>query len=93
MPSNFTILLEEDLSVDPRKYGDIVAPALGVTKVEARIAVRHGRGIFLEEIPEEHARRIVDELAKDGIAARAFDVARMPRLPVPKKTTHVERGQ
>src|SRR6185503_15585383 len=58
----FTILLDEDVRVDPRKYGDVVAPALGLTKVEARMAVRRGRGVFLENVAEDHARRIVDEL-------------------------------
>ena len=48
--TRFTILLEEDILVDPRKYGDLVAPALGLTKVEARMAVRKGRGIFLENL-------------------------------------------
>src|SRR5204863_1413400 len=30
----FSILLEDDVVVDPRQYGDLVAPALGLTKIE-----------------------------------------------------------
>src|SRR4029079_12059182 len=55
--SPFTILLEDDVPVDPRKYGALVAPALGLTQVEARMAVRKGRGIFLENLAEDDARR------------------------------------
>jgi hypothetical protein len=88
----FTILLEDDLVVDPRKYGEVVAPALGVTKVEARMAVRKGRGIFLENLPEDHARRIVDELGKDGIKAHALPAAELPGLPAVRKVMQLEHG-
>jgi len=88
----FTILLEEDVLVDPRKYGDVVAPALGVTKVEARMAVRKGRGIFLENLPEDHAQRIADELGRDGIRARAVSAAELPALPAVRKVMKLEHG-
>ena len=89
----FTILLEEDVRVDPRKYGDVVAPALGLTKVEARMAVRKGRGIFLENLAEDHARRIADELGRDGIRTRLFAADEIPALPAPRKITQLERGE
>ena len=89
----FTILLAEDVRVDPRKYGDVVAPALGLTKVEARMAVRKGRGVFLENIAEDHARRIADELAKDAIEARVLAVDEIPPLPPPRKVTQLEYGE
>jgi hypothetical protein len=88
----FTILLEDDVLVDPRKYGDVVAPALGVTKVEARMAVRKGRGIFLENLAEEHARRIADELGKDGIRARVQASADLPALPPARKVLQLDHG-
>lgn len=90
--ARFTILLENDVAVDPRKYGDVVAPALGLTKVEARMAVRRGRGLFLENLAEADARRIVEELGRDGIAARAFPVADLPALPAVRKVTALEHG-
>jgi hypothetical protein len=89
----FTILLEEDVRVDPRKYGDFVAPALGLTKVEARMAVRKGRGVFLENIAEDQARRIADELAKDAIGARVLAADEIPALPPPRKITALEHGE
>ncbi len=89
----FSILLEEDVRVDPRKYGDVVAPALGLTKVEARMAVRKGRGIFLENLAEDHARRIADELAKDAIGARVVAGDEIPALPALRKITSLERGE
>jgi hypothetical protein len=88
----WTILLEEDVAVDPRKYGPLVAPALGLTVLEARLAVRRGRGIFLERLAEADARRIVEELARDGIRARAVPEERLPSLPPPRKAVALERG-
>jgi len=88
----FWILLEEDVRVDPRKYGDVVAPALGLTKIEARMAVRRGRGVFLENVAEDQARRIVDELAKDAIQARVLAADEIPALPAPRKITSLEHG-
>jgi len=92
-PSLFAILLEEDVPVDPRKYGAIVAPALGLTALEAKLAVRKGRGIFLERIAEDHARRIAAELEKDGIRARLVPAAEVPALPAPRKATSLEHGE
>ncbi len=88
----YAIILEEDVRVDPRKYGDIVAPILGLTRLEARIAVRRGRGIFLDGIPAEDARRIAEELARDGIRAHAVPREQLPSLPAPRKVNHLERG-
>ena len=87
------ILLEEDVPVDPRKYGDLVAPVLKLTKVEARMAVRRGRGLFLEDLPEEDARRIAAALEKDGIRARVVPRSRMPALPPPRRVNRLERGE
>jgi hypothetical protein len=91
--TRFTILLEDDVLVDPRKFGDVVAPALGVTKVEARMAVRKGRGIFLENLAEDHARRIAEELEKDGIKAHVRAAADLPALPAVRKVMALEHGE
>src|SRR6185436_17612833 len=90
--ARFTILLDADVLVDPRKYGDLVAPALGLTKVEARMAVRKGRGIFLENLAEAEAKRIVDELGKDGIQAHVLAAADLPPLPPVRKAAMLEHG-
>ena len=90
--ARFTILLDADAQVDPRKYGDLVAPALGLTKVEARMAVRKGRGIFLENLDEDPAKRLVDELGKDGITAHAIAAADLPALPAVRKAALLEHG-
>ena len=89
----FTILLEEDVPIDPRKYGPIVAPALGITALEAKIAVRKGRGIFIERVAEEHARRIAAELEKDGIRSRVVSGDEMPPLPAMRKAPSLEHGE
>ena len=91
--NRFTILLEDDLIVDPRKFGDVVAPALGVTKVEARMAVRKGRGIFLENLEEDHARRIAGELDRDGIKARVLPADEIPAFPPVRKVLQLEHGE
>ncbi len=91
--TRFTILLEDDVQVDPRKYGDLVAPALGVTKVEGRMAVRKGRGIFLENLPEEAARRLVEELGRDGIKAHARPREELPAFPAIRKVSQLEHGE
>src|SRR5689334_10865989 len=89
----FTILLEDDVLVDPRKYGDVVAPALGLTKVEARMAVRKGRGIFLENLDQSEANRIADELDKDGIKAHVRAAEDLPALPAVRKVMQLEHGE
>ena len=93
MGSRYTIILEEDVEVDPRVYGDLVAAALGLTRIEARIAVRKGRGIFLEHVEEDHARRIADRLGEDSIAARLVAEEEMPTLPPLRKATHLDHGE
>jgi hypothetical protein len=89
----YTLLLEADVAVDPRKYGDLVAPALGLTKVEARMAVRRGRGIFAENLPRAEAERIVSELEKDRIAVRMFARSEMPALPAFRKSMSLSHGE
>jgi hypothetical protein len=90
--SRFAILLEDDVPVDPRKYGALVAPALGLTQVEARMAVRKGRGIFLENLAEEDARRIAADLVKDGIPARVLSKEELPVLAPLRKVMQLEHG-
>lgn len=89
----FTILLENDVTVDPRKFGDLAAQALGLTRIEGRMAVRKGRGIFLEGLPEADARRIAEELAKDGIPAHVRESGLLPALPALRKVTDLEHGE
>jgi hypothetical protein len=86
----YTLILEEDVPVDPRKYGPLVQPALGVAQIEARMAVRKGRGIFLERLAESHALRIAAELEKDGIRARAVKAEDIPVLPPLARASQVE---
>lgn len=90
--NRFTILLEDDVAVDPRKYGALVAPALGVTQVEAKMAVRKGRGIFLENLAEADARGLVAELEKDGIRAKVVAAADLPALPSVRRGLMLDRG-
>ena len=88
----FSILLEDDVVVDPRKYGDLVAPALGLTKIEARMAVRKGRGIFLENLHQDDANRIAEELEKDGIKAHVRAASDLPVLPPVRKVLQLDHG-
>jgi hypothetical protein len=91
--NRFTILLQEDVPVDPRKYGALVAPALGLTQVEARMAVRKGRGIFLENLAEADARALAAELEKDSIGARVVSQETVPAFPKVRLITLLERGE
>jgi hypothetical protein len=88
---SFTILLRRDVFVDPRRFVDVVAPAIGATKLEAKMVIRKGRGIFLENLEEEPAKRIAAALAEAGL--ENFVVAReeIPTLPAPRKIVQVER--
>jgi hypothetical protein len=88
----FTILLEDDVAVDPRKFGARVAPALGLTQVEARMAVRKGRGIFLENLTEEHARALCSDLEKESIRARLVAKEDLPVFPAVRKIALLEHG-
>jgi hypothetical protein len=88
----FTILLEDDVPVDPRKYGALVAPALGVTQIEARMAVRRGRGIFLENLAEEHARPLAAQLELDSIRTRLVAQEDLPELPKIRTVAQLTHG-
>ncbi len=86
----FTIVLKDESSVDPRKYGALLAPALGVTVHDARMAIRRGGGIVAEDIPEEHARRIAESLEADGVGCWCVASAALPTLPAPRRVTGLE---
>lgn len=88
----FTVLLHEDRPVDPRVYGPLVAPMLGLSVLEARLLVRKGRGIFLEGLKEEDARGLVARLAEDGLPAEAVDASTLPSLPLPRKVLQLDHG-
>jgi len=89
----WAILLEEDVPVDPRKYGDLVASLLGLARLEARLLVRRGRGLFLENVPETEALRIAEELLRDGIRSRLILQDQIPPFPRPVKVTQLEGGE
>ncbi|HEX7899094.1 MAG TPA: hypothetical protein VF950_15120 [Planctomycetota bacterium] len=86
----YTVILHDDVPVDPRVYGPVVAPMLGLTVLEARLAVRKGRGILLEGLKEADAKALVARLAGDGIQAEAVDT--LPQLPPPRKVLQLEHG-
>jgi hypothetical protein len=88
----FTVILHDDVPVDPRAYGPLVAPMLGLTVLEARLAVRKGRGILVEGVKEEDARTLVARLAADGLRAEAVDASSLPFLPPPRKMLQLECG-
>ena len=85
----FTIVLKEDVAADPRKYGALLAPVLGVTVLEAKIAVRRG-GIFAENLPEEDARRLAEMLEGDGIGCWCVPASALPPLRVPRRVIDLE---
>jgi hypothetical protein len=89
----YTIILEEDVQVDPRKFGPIVQPALGLPQVEARMAVRKGRGIFLENLEEDHALRIAAELERDAVRAKVVKSEEVPVLPLLRRAANVEYSE
>ncbi len=88
----FSVILREDLPVDPRVYGPLVAPLLGLTVLEARLLVRKGRGILLDGLKEEDAKALVERLAADGLRADAVDAASLPAFPPPRKMLQLECG-
>ncbi|MBI4564062.1 MAG: hypothetical protein HY716_05135 [Planctomycetes bacterium] len=88
----YTLVFKEDVAVDPRTYGDLLAPILGVTKPEARMAVRRGRGIFVADIAEEAARALAARLEADGAPCWCVPNDALPVLPAPRRVTHLERS-
>ncbi len=89
----YLILLHEDVAADPRTHAPIVAKHLGITLLEARMAVRRGRGIFLDDLTEPAAREIAESLEKAGVRASVAAKAELPPLPSPRKVARLERGE
>ncbi len=87
-----SVVFEQDSAVDARKYGDVIAPILGITRLEAKIVVRRARGMFLEDIPETDAQVVVDHLSRDGVRARVVRNEQLPLLSPPRKLGIFERG-
>lgn len=88
----FTILLHEDVAVDPRRHGEVVARALAIPISEARMHIRKGRGIFLEHLPEDAARVIAEDLGSDGVRASVVRESDIPEIPKPRKVGRIERS-
>jgi hypothetical protein len=88
----YTIVLAEDVAVDARRYGDLVAPMLGVTKIEAKMMVRKARGIFLEDLAEPDAARVMEELGRDGHKAWCVRNEELPALPPPRRVNWAQRS-
>ncbi len=87
----FTLVLQDDVAVDPRVFGPIVADALGMNRIEARILVKKSRGIFLEDVPEEPARKVSAALEAAGAPNWCVPNDRLPVLPAPRKVSLFER--
>lgn len=87
---SFSVILKDDIAVEPRTYGDLLASALGITVVEARMAIRRGGGIFAENLPEERAREVAGRLEADGIACWCVPASALPPLKPPVRATSVE---
>ena len=86
---SYAVILKEDVPVDPGKYGALLAPMLGITVVEAKIAVRRG-GIFAENLPEVDARRLAETLEADGIGCWCVPASALPPLRAPRRVTALE---
>ena len=87
-----TIVLAEDVAVDARRYGDLLAPLLGLTKIEAKMLVRRARGIFLEDLDGPAAGRVMEELARDGVRAWSVKNETLPPMPIPRKVNWAQRS-
>ena len=86
----YSVILKDDVAVDPRTYGALLAPALGVTVLEGRMAVRRSGGIFAENLPEEEARRLAQSLEANRISCWCAPSSALPPLPAPRRATRVE---
>lgn len=87
------ILLEEDIRIDARSVGDKVAAAFGLTRLEAKMMIRKGRGILLESVPEPHVAGILEELTAQNIRAFAVSHAELPRWPASRKVGLIQRDE
>jgi hypothetical protein len=87
-----TIVLAEDVAVDARRYGDLLAPLLGITKIEAKMLVRRGRGILLEDLDGPAAERVMRELESDGVRAWSVKNESLPPMPQPRRVNWGQRS-
>ena len=86
----YSVVLKEDVAVDPRTYGALLAPVLGLTVVDARMAVRRGSGIVAENLPEADARRIAAALEADGLGCWCVPSESLPPARAPRRVTSIE---
>ena len=89
----FTLLLRDDGILPARKYGELIEKTLGIPAVEARLLVRNGRGIFLENIEQDAARTISDTLAQDGIESDLISVDQLPEIPAPLRVSRITKEE
>ncbi|MDP6958081.1 MAG: hypothetical protein QF645_04625 [Planctomycetota bacterium] len=87
----FTLLLIDDRILPARKYGELIEKTLAIPAVEARLLIRKGRGIFLENIEEKAADTILHQLNADGIAAKRIAQDQIPDLPTPLRVSRIQR--
>lgn len=83
------ILLHEDVAIDPRSHAPLLVKHLGLTPLEAKMALRRGRGILVDGVPEAAARAIAEELERAGIRCSAIE---KPGMPAPRKAARLERA-
>jgi hypothetical protein len=77
----FALVFTDDHRPDLESFAPVLAGLLGLSPIDARLRIRKGRGIFLEQLDEATARLVAEALGANGWAAEVVPQASLVRLP------------
>ena len=87
-----TVLLVDDIRLDPRELATDLAKVFGISPIELRMLLRRSRGVVLDRATPEQARRLSTVLEDHGIDTIVVPRKHLPTLPKPTKVTTFERS-
>ncbi len=86
----FAVVFTDDHRPDLETFAPELAGILGLSVIDARIRIRKGRGIFLERLDADTARRVADALTACGWAADVVPGEDLLRFARPARLFQVD---
>ena len=87
-----TVMLVEDIRLDPRELSKDIADCLKIPIVEARMMMRRSRGVIMAKGSPKQARMLCQTLARRKIDTHIVPLKFLPVLPVPAKIAYFTKS-